>query len=943
MTAVIYARYSSDNQREESIEGQIRECTAYAEKNGIMVIKHYIDRAFSAKTDNRPEFQQMIKDSGKKLFDVVLVWKFDRFARNRFDSANYKMILKKNGVHLISVMEPIAEGSQGILVETLLEGMAEYYSAELSEKVIRGQTENALKGKCTGGTGTIGYKIDDDKFYHLDPLTSPLVLEAFQRYDNGDKMVEIVNFLNDKGVRNMLGGKMTHSSVNTMLKNRRYIGELSFRDIVVPDAIPVIVPKDLFDRVQKRLDKNKRAPACGKADEEYLLTTKLFCGKCGTLMFGESGTSATGRTYYYYKCANVKRRKGCNKKTVQKEWLEDLVVQKTMKLIQDDAVIDKIVQLVMDVQNQENTTIPLLEKQLREVNKKLDNLMKAIEDGLYTRTTKERLEALEIQKDELTAKIADEKLKKPSFNEDFIRFWLMKFRKFDISQKKQRKALIEIFVNAIFLYDDRMLITFNYKDGTQTVRFEDALTADGVEGKSSDLSSSAGLEQDRRFQKRSSVLIFYSAVFGALSRRGGHRCKEGESMNAALRRDADVILRSSLNAVLPDEAVRRALRDLRPGKGRVLLVAAGKAAWQMAHAAVETLGRVDGGVVVTKYGHVKGEIPGVTCYEAGHPVPDENGFAATQKALELVQGLTAGDTVLFLLSGGGSALFEQPLVPGAELQDITSQLLASGADIVEMNTIRKRLSGVKGGRFAQRCAPAQVFSIVLSDILGDPLDMIASGPAVPDTSTCAQALAVAEKYHLALSAQARTLLAQETPKTLDNVTTRITGSVRELCRAAASACRNLGYEPVLLTDQLCCEAREAGSFLGSIVRTQAGQGKKLAYIAGSETIVHLTGKGLGGRNQELALAAAPAIAGLNAAVFSVGSDGTDGPTDAAGGYVDGDTLAALEAGGWSGYAALQNNDSYHALKAVDGLIITGATGTNVNDVAVALIGEKHRL
>ena len=497
MTAVIYARYSSDNQREESIEGQIRECTAYAEKNGITVIKHYIDRAFSAKTDNRPEFQQMIKDSGKKLFDVVLVWKFDRFARNRFDSANYKMILKKNGVHLISVMEPIAEGSQGILVETLLEGMAEYYSAELSEKVIRGQTENALKGKCTGGTGTIGYKIDEDKFYHLDPLTSPLVLEAFQRYDNGEKMVEIVNFLNDKGVRNMQGGKMTHSSVNTMLKNRRYIGELSFRDIVVPDAIPAIVPKDLFDRVQKRMDKNKRAPACGKADEEYLLTTKLFCGKCGALMFGESGTSATGRTYYYYKCANVKRRKGCNKKTVQKEWLEDLVVRETMKLIQDDVVIDKIVQLVMDVQNQENTTIPLLEKQLREVNKKLDNLMKAIEDGLYTRTTKERLEALEIQKDELTAKIADEKLKKPSFNEDFIRFWLLKFRKFDISQQKQRKALIEIFVNAIFLYDDRILITFNYKDGTQTVRFEDTLTADGVEGKSSDLSGSAGPRASR--------------------------------------------------------------------------------------------------------------------------------------------------------------------------------------------------------------------------------------------------------------------------------------------------------------------------------------------------------------------------------------------------------------------------------------------------------------
>ena len=410
-------------------------------------------------------------------------------------------------------------------------------------------------------------------------------------------------------------------------------------------------------------------------------------------------------------------------------------------------------------------------------------------------------------------------------------------------------------------------------------------------------------------------------------------------MNPTLRRDADAIIRSSLNAVLPDEAVRRALKAFAPRGGRVLLVAAGKAAWQMAHAAVEALGRVDGGVVVTKYGHVKGEIPGVTCCEAGHPVPDENSFAATEKALALVQGLTAEDTVLFLLSGGGSALFERPLLPGEELQDITSQLLASGADIVEMNTIRKRLSAVKGGRFAQACAPAEVFSIVLSDILGDPLDMIASGPAVPDTSTCAQALAIAEKYHLNLSEQAKTLLQRETPKALDNVTTRITGSVRELCTAAANACRELGYEPILLTDQLCCEAREAGSFLGSIVRTHTGNGKKLAYIAGGETVVHLTGKGLGGRNQELALAAAPAIAGRNAAVFSVGSDGTDGPTDAAGGYVDGETLAALAAKGWNVFDTLQHNDAYHALRAVEGLIMTGATGTNVNDVAVALLRD----
>ena len=410
-------------------------------------------------------------------------------------------------------------------------------------------------------------------------------------------------------------------------------------------------------------------------------------------------------------------------------------------------------------------------------------------------------------------------------------------------------------------------------------------------------------------------------------------------MEQLLRQRAESIWTAAIRSVLPDEAVRRALEHFHP-QGRVFLVAAGKAAWQMAHAALAVLGRVDGGIVITKYGHVRGPLPGVTCCEAGHPVPDDNSFAATQQALALVSGLRADDTVLFLLSGGGSALFEKPLLPAEELQAITQALLACGADIVEINTIRKRLSAVKGGRFALACAPAAVYSVVLSDILGDPLDMIASGPACPDSSTCTQAAAIAEKYRLALSPAAAALLRQETPKTLDNVTTRITGSVRELCRAAASACRNLGYEPVLLTDQLCCEAREAGSFLGSIVRTQAGQGKKLAYIAGGETIVHLTGKGLGGRNQELALAVAPAIAGLNAAVFSVGSDGTDGPTDAAGGYVDGDTLAALEAGGWSGYAALQNNDSYHALKAVDGLIITGATGTNVNDVAVALIGEK---
>ncbi len=411
-------------------------------------------------------------------------------------------------------------------------------------------------------------------------------------------------------------------------------------------------------------------------------------------------------------------------------------------------------------------------------------------------------------------------------------------------------------------------------------------------------------------------------------------------MNQLLRKDADDIVRASLNAVLPDAAVARALNTFRPGSGRVLLVAAGKAAWQMASAAVKTLGHVDGGIVVTKYGHIMGDIPGVSCYEAGHPVPDENSFHATSLALDLVRGLSKEDTVLFLLSGGGSALFELPLIPGEELQQITRDLLACGADIVEMNTVRKRLSGVKGGRFAKACEPAKVFSIVLSDILGDPLDMIASGPACPDASTCAQALAVAEKYGLSLSDQVKELLKQETPKELDNVTTQITGSVRELCAAAADRCRELGYEPVLLTDYLCCEAREAGSFLASILRSHAGSGKKTAWIAGGETVVHLTGKGLGGRNQELALAAAPLISGLQgAAVFSFGSDGTDGPTDAAGGYVDGDSEKELLEKGLQTAAVLKDNDAYHALKQIGGLIMTGPTGTNVNDAALALLSE----
>ncbi len=409
-------------------------------------------------------------------------------------------------------------------------------------------------------------------------------------------------------------------------------------------------------------------------------------------------------------------------------------------------------------------------------------------------------------------------------------------------------------------------------------------------------------------------------------------------MNQLLRSHADRIVKEAIAAVQPDAAVQRALSRM-VFRGRVLLVAAGKAAWQMAKAASDALGdRIESGVVVTKYEHVMGPIANFSCYEAGHPVPDENSFKGTQAALDLVADLKEEDTVLFLLSGGGSALFEKPLVPAAELQDITGQLLACGADITEINTIRKRLSAVKGGRFAQYVWPAKVEAVILSDILGDPLDMIASGPACPDSATAEDAIRIAKKYSLRMSDAAQALLAIETPKVLNNVRSQINGSVRELCAAAERTCSALGYTPVLLTDQLCCQAKEAGSFLASILRTHAQDRKSLAFIAGGETVVKLVGKGLGGRNQEIALAAGAGIAGMpNAAVFSVGSDGTDGPTDAAGGYADGDTVGELAGHGLTPDGVLGNNDAYHALQKTGGLIMTGPTGTNVNDVAVALL------
>ena len=411
-------------------------------------------------------------------------------------------------------------------------------------------------------------------------------------------------------------------------------------------------------------------------------------------------------------------------------------------------------------------------------------------------------------------------------------------------------------------------------------------------------------------------------------------------MNRNLRENAEGIAKSAIKAVCPDEAVRRALEGISVS-GDLYLVAVGKAGWQMAAAALRYLKYAPkDGIVITKYDHVIHPLPGIRCFEAGHPVPDEKSFLATQAVLDMTADLKETDTVLFLLSGGGSALFEKTLVDPEILAEVTRRMLVSGADITQINAIRKRLSGVKGGRFALWCAPARIEAVILSDIIGDPVDMIASGPAAADPVTAEEAMRIAQKYGLTEFPAVAELIEKETPKHIENVNTQIIGSVSELCRAAKKAAEALGYDAQILTDRMDCEAADMGRWLAALGREKRGTGKRMALIAGGETVVHVTGSGLGGRNQELALAAAEILDGTEKiCLISVGSDGTDGPTDAAGGYVDGDSMTDLAQAGLDYCEMMDEHDSYHALGAIGGLVMTGPTGTNVNDVTIVLIDK----
>ena len=477
MKAVIYARYSSDNQREESIEGQIRDCRAYAEYNGIDIVGEYIDRAFSAKTDDRPDFQRMVSDSSKKLFDIVLVWKLDRFARNRYDSAFYRYTLRKNGVKLISVKENISDGPEGIILESMIEGMAEYYSANLSQNVKRGFRENALKGKWNGGAVPFGYKVVDHRLA-IDEESAPIVRLMFEMCADGKTAKEVYAYLKEKHVCRANGKPIGYTTVLYILGSRTYIGEYNHSGVVIENGVPAIISKDTFEKVQETLKKNSIAPAAHNEGNDYLLTTHLYCGKCGALMTAYSGTSQNGNVYRYYIC-NRTRKHECDKKKVEKDKIEDFVVAKTMEFLKKDEIIERLADLLYNLQYEENTLLPRLESQLAERTKEIDNIVTAIQKGVASGALLQRLNELEENKRALEDEIKKEQAERPLFSKDQFRMALYNFRKIDTTTKEGKAKLIDTFIDRIYLYDDHIKIIYNINGKDQEISLDELESSKG--------------------------------------------------------------------------------------------------------------------------------------------------------------------------------------------------------------------------------------------------------------------------------------------------------------------------------------------------------------------------------------------------------------------------------------------------------------------------------
>ena len=480
--AVIYARYSSHSQREESIEGQIRECQAYAERNGFVIIGEYIDRALSGKTDNRADFQRMIRDSEKGHFQAVIMYTLDRFARNRYDSAMYKARLKRNGVKVYYAKQFIPDEPEGIILESVLEGYAEYYSENLSRNIKRGMMENALACKVTGGTIPLGYAIGADKTYVIDPAGAKIVREIYQMYADGHSAKEIIDYCNEQGYRTARKTQFNKNSLRTILTNPKYTGVYSYGKVTKEGGMPVIIDKDLFDRVQARYKHNFTARAKGKAREDYLLTGKVFCGHCGSPMTGECGVGKNGQTYSYYKCADRKHRNACSKKPEKKDWLEEIVCRYTIQTVLTDESIEQIstrAMAIIEKEAAENSVLPQLKESLADAQKRLKNLLDLAEQGIVTESTRERLIDLEGLKKDLLARIAREENKKPRLTKERIQYWLESFRQGDIDDPDYRMRVIDTLVNSIFVWDApgggrKITFTFNVSGvNTATLKVSD--------------------------------------------------------------------------------------------------------------------------------------------------------------------------------------------------------------------------------------------------------------------------------------------------------------------------------------------------------------------------------------------------------------------------------------------------------------------------------------
>lgn len=464
-TACLYLRYSSSNQTEQSIEGQMHVCQDFCKRHNIRIVEMYIDRATSASKDieKRVEFLKMIKDSEKGNFDAVIVYKLDRFARSRYDSANYKYRLKRNGVQLISATENISNDPEGIILESVLEGMAEFYSAELSQKINRGMRESAMKHNSIGGAIPLGYKTVDKKLI-VDETTAPIVREAFQMYADGESVAEICRTFNNRGYKTSKGTRFGKSSFTKIFRNEKYIGVYKYHDYRAEDVIPPIIDKALWDRVQVRIGKIKKAPARNKARHTYLLTGKLFCGHCGSAMNADGNSQG----YLYYRCYGKKNLdKQCNKRNMEKNLIERLVAQDAMSFLTDE-YIEKIATIACDRNKQEiesDSPIPVIRDRIRQVDVSLNNLLKAIETGSAPDMLVKRMGELETEKKDMEVQLKKEMAHQVYIDKEQIIFWLEKFREGDINDEEFCQTVIDLFVNSVTVWDepdDKFRITIAY-------------------------------------------------------------------------------------------------------------------------------------------------------------------------------------------------------------------------------------------------------------------------------------------------------------------------------------------------------------------------------------------------------------------------------------------------------------------------------------------------